>query len=175
LFSQYERELFSHVVSMAEKHGKHVELLVVPGVDPFAAMVQAAQSLHASRLVTGVSNTMTSDELAHRIGRAWERLPEPRHGFSLEILAPDRPSKYFNLGPHPPRLWPEDVERVHELWLEASNDPRVGSQLHHRDIVGLALRRLETDLSGPERERILQELLGHAPVREPGDGAQGPS
>ncbi|MEZ5352464.1 MAG: APC family permease, partial [Bryobacteraceae bacterium] len=25
LFSQYERELFSHVVSMAEKHGKHVE------------------------------------------------------------------------------------------------------------------------------------------------------
>lgn len=81
LFSAYEKELFSHVVTQAEKEGKHVELLVVPGVNPFDAMVQAAHNLKASRLVTGVSARMTSDELAHLIGRAWERLPEPRHPF----------------------------------------------------------------------------------------------
>src|SRR6516162_2017589 len=40
LFSDYEKELFSHVVQMAEKQGKPVELLVVPGVNPFDAMIR---------------------------------------------------------------------------------------------------------------------------------------
>ena len=42
VFAGYEQELFSHVVAMAEKQGKRVELLVVPAVDPFDAMVQTA-------------------------------------------------------------------------------------------------------------------------------------
>jgi amino acid transporter len=159
LFSEYEKELFSHVVTLAEKEGKTVELLVVPAVNPFDAMVQTAANLKASRLVTGVSARMTSDELAHRIGRAWEKLPEPRHAFSLEVISPDRPSVYVNLGPHPPRLWPEDVDRLHDLWLRLSGDDRLGSKLHHRDVVGIALRRLEEDLSSEEHERVYQELL----------------
>jgi hypothetical protein len=44
IFSDYEKELFSHVVEMAEKEGKPVELLVVPAVNPFDAMAQAANS-----------------------------------------------------------------------------------------------------------------------------------
>ena len=61
LFAGYEQELFSHVVTVAEKQGKRVELLVVPAVDPFDAMVQTATSLQASRLVAGVSApTVTS-------------------------------------------------------------------------------------------------------------------
>jgi len=158
LFSDYEKELFSHVVAVAEKEGKPVELLVVPGVNPFDAMVQGAANLKASRLVTGVSARMPSEELAQQIGRAWEALPEPRHPFSLEIIRPDRPSTYVNLGPHPPRLWPEDVDRLHELWLQLSNGGNVGARLHHRDVVGLALRRLEKELSGSEREEILSQL-----------------
>ena len=98
LFADYEQELFSHVVTMAEKHGKGVELLVVPAVDPFDAMVQTAANLKVSRLVTGVSGRMPSEELAQRIGLAWEKLPPPRHPFSLEVIAPDRPSTYVNLG-----------------------------------------------------------------------------
>jgi len=158
LFSDYEQELFSHVVSVAEKEGKPVELLVVPGVDPFDAMVQTAANLKASRLVTGVSGRMDSNELARLIGRAWERLPEPRHPFSLEITSPDRPSIYVNLGPHPPRLWPEDVDRVHGIWLHLTEEAGFGAELHHRDVVGLALRRLERDLAGERREEALEEL-----------------
>ena len=81
-------------------------------------MAQAANSLRASRLVTGVSARMASDELARSIGSAWERLPEPRHPFSLEVISPDRPSIFVNLGPHPPRLWPEDVDLLHDIWLQ---------------------------------------------------------
>src|SRR5947208_9818226 len=158
LFTDYERELFTGVVEMAEKEGKTVDLLVVPAVNPFDAMVQTAAKLRASRLVTGVSARMASEELARRIGSAWERLPEPRHAFSLEIITPDRPSIFVNLGPHPPRLWPEDLDKLHDLWLRLSADDALGSKLHHRDVVGLALRLLEKDLSGPERESVLQEL-----------------
>ena len=156
IFSEYERELFTHVVEVAEKEGKPVELLVVPAVNPFDALVQTAANLKVSRLVTGVSAKMASEELAQQIGAAWERLPEPRHPFSLEVIAPGRPSAFVNLGPHPPRLWPEDLERAHELWLNLSSE--LGSRLHHRDVVGVALRRLEHDLNGDGRKQVVLEI-----------------
>jgi amino acid transporter len=157
LFTDYEQELFTRVVTMAEKEGKTVELLVVPGVDPFEAIVQTAAKLNASRLVTGVSPRMDSDELARRIGLAWEKLPEPRHAFSLEVMAPDRPPVYVNLGPHPPRLWPEDLDLLHDLWLRLSSET-FGAKLHHRDVVGVALRRLQRDLSGDRAPEVRKDL-----------------
>ena len=161
LFSDYEKELLSAVVTMAEKAGKTADLLVVPGVDPFDAMVQTAAKLKASRLVTGVSSKMDSEELARHIGLAWEKLPEPRHPFSLEIITPDRPSVYVNLGPHPPRLWPEDLDRAHDLWLQLQAN--FGSKLHHRDVVGLALRRLQKDLEGERKNEVLDDLGNDLP------------
>jgi hypothetical protein len=158
IFSEYEQELFSHVVELAEKEGKPVELLVVPAVDPFDAMVQTAATLKASRLVTGVSTKMTSEELAKMIGLAWEKLPEPRHAFSLEVMHPERESTFVNLGPHPPRLWPEDLDRLHELWLQLSSEAGLGSRLHHRDVIGVALRRLENDLRNNGKDRVLTDL-----------------
>jgi amino acid transporter len=158
LFGSDEKALFSAVVTMAEKEGKHVELLVVPATDPFDALVQTASQLKVSRMITGVSPRMSSDELARRIGLAWERLPEPRHAFSLEIITPDRPSTFVNLGPHPPRLWPEDIDKLHDLWLRLSEDEALGCQLHHRDVVGLALQKLEQELQSPERDEVIRGL-----------------
>jgi len=158
LFTDYEKELFTRVVTMAEKEGKTVDLLVVPGLNPFDAMVQTAAKLQASRLVTGVSAKMDSEELARQIGRAWERLPNPRHAFSLEITSPDRPSVFVNLGPHPPRLWPEDVDLVHEMWLDIS-EKAGGSKLHHRDIVGVALRRMYNQLNNSQRDEVIGDIV----------------
>jgi amino acid transporter len=158
LFAHDEQELFSHVVSVAEKQGKSVELLVVPAVDPFDAMVQTAARLQVSKLVVGVSARMASEELASRIGLAWENLAEPRHAFSLEITNPDRPSIYVNLGPHPPRLWPGDVDRLHRIWLLLCAQSGIGSRLHHRDVVGVALQRLENDLERGRYNDVLDSL-----------------
>jgi hypothetical protein len=169
LFTEYERELFTRVVSIAEKEGKPVELLTVAGINPFDAMVQSAATLKASRLVSGVSARMDSEELARRIGRAWERLPEPRHPFSLEIISPGRPSIFVNLGPHPPRLWPEDVDLVHQMWLELSDD--FGAKLHHRDVIGVALQRMHRELHSNDRKEVLidvhQELNHHHDQKTP--------
>ncbi|HSR08610.1 MAG TPA: hypothetical protein VLM42_15765, partial [Bryobacteraceae bacterium] len=158
IFSDYEKELFSHVVELAEKEGKPVELLVVPAMNPFDAVADTASRLRASRLVTGVSSRMPSDELARQIGLAWEKLPEPRHAFSLEVISPDRPSIFVNLGPHPPRLWPEDVELLHDIWLKLSESEQLGARLHHRDIVGVALRRLRKDLEQVDRDQVVSEV-----------------
>src|SRR6267142_7128672 len=165
LYHGVERELFTRVVAVAEKEGKSVDLVVVPAVNPFDAMVQTAAKLQASRLVTGVSARMDSEELARRIGRAWERLPEPRHAFSLEIISLGRPSIYVNLGPHPPRLWPEDVDLVHDMWLELS-EKYAGSKLHHRDIVGVALRRMQEQLKKEERDDVVRDILDEVEHRK---------
>jgi hypothetical protein len=101
---------------------------------------------------------MESDELARRIGLAWEHLPEPRHPFSLEVISPDRPSVFVNLGPHPPRLWPEDVDLLHDIWLKLSESEKLGARLHHRDVIGVALRRLQKDLDNHARDGVIDEV-----------------
>ena len=164
MFSSAETELFTRVVSLAEKAGKSVQLLVVAGTDPWLAMVQTAQKLQSSRIVTGYSSRMSPNEMGRLVGQAWESLPAPRPAISLEVVLPDEKSIFFNLGPHPPRLWPEDVDLVHRLWLELSEETS-GAKLHHRDVVGVALQRLEaqlrTELRKSAVDDVKKEALAH--------------
>lgn len=144
--------LFSRVVSMAEKMGKHVELMVVSSDNPEMAIVEIASRLKSSLVVMGSSPKMTPEEQAKRFGDTWERLPAPRPQLSLRIR-----DQYFNLGPHPPRLWPEDIDLLHRLWLGMTQRTE-GHKLHHRDVVHIALRRLEQDFNSAAHEDILREL-----------------
>ena len=166
IFSEDETTVFTRVVTLAEKAGKHVELMVVPGSDPYEAAVQTAARLQSSRIVMGLSPKLTPAEQGAQVGHYWEQLPEPRPALSLEIVLEDQQSAvFFNLGPHPPRLWPEDIELAHSLWLELS-EKGPGSKLHHRDIIGVALRRMNQELHsglGPEVvEDVLREISGGA-------------
>ncbi|HLQ76628.1 MAG TPA: APC family permease [Terriglobia bacterium] len=156
LFTDQEHDLFTKVVAIAEKEGKTIQLLVVPGVNAFDAIVQTATNLKSSILVTGVSSRMDTEELAQRFGHAWEKTPQPRHALSLEIIPAGKPSVFVNLGPHPPRLWPEDIDMAHELWLELS--ATFGPKVHHRDVVGLALRRMKKDFRDGARPEILTQV-----------------
>ena len=176
IFSKAETEVFSAVVTLAEKAGKHVELLVVPGTDPYEALVQTAQRLESSRIVTGLSPKMSPAEQGKAVGHAWEGLPQPRPALSLEIV-PGREGRsiFFNLGPHPPRLWPEDVELVHRLWLSLTSGDPMG-KLHHRDVIGAALRRLARDLESGDAPQVAaevrQEASGDARASEPEQDGQ---
>jgi amino acid transporter len=168
LFAADETEVFTKVVFLAEKAGKHVELLVVPGADPYDAMVQTAQRLQSSRLVTGLSMKMDPAEQGKLVGQAWERLPAPRPSLSLEIVTDEGKSVFFNLGPHPPRLWPEDVDLVHRLWLELSEkEPR--AKLHHRDVVGVALRRMEEQLRSGQVDDVITDVMREIGHRHPSE------
>jgi nucleotide-binding universal stress UspA family protein len=159
LFSEGETTVFSQVVTLAEKAGKHVELMVVPGSDPYQAVVQTAARLESSRIVMGLSPQLTPSEQGARVGYYWEQLPEPRPSLSLEIILENqKDTVFFNLGPHPPRLWPEDLDLLHRLWLElGAKGP--GSKLHHRDIVGVALRRMNSELHSDLSSDVVNDVL----------------
>lgn len=158
IFTDKVAQLFTKVVSVAEKAGKHVELLVVPGRDYNRAIVEVAQRLKSSLVVMGLSAKMTPSEQAKAFGDAWEKLPPPRPQLSLEILDEQTGKQmFFNLGPHPPRLWPEDMELLHELWLDLTKRG-LGYKLHHRDVVRIALRRLRSTLDSQEASGIIDEL-----------------
>jgi hypothetical protein len=162
IFSDKVSELFSKVVTLAEKAGKHVELLVVPGRDHFRAIAQVAQLIGSDHVVMGLSARMTPSQQAKAFGDAWENLPEPRPRLSLEILDEAAGEKmFFNLGPHPPRLWPEDVALLHKLWLDISaRGP--GHKLHHRDVMRVALRRLEAERRSLNSKNVLKEASDEA-------------
>ena len=109
---------------------------------------------------------MTVDDQARLVGMAWEKLEEPRPSVSFEVVLPDGESQFFNLGPHPPRLWPDDVDLVHRLWLELS-ERHFGAKLHHRDVVRAALRRFEHELNSPSAGQIIEQLKEDVEQREP--------
>ncbi|MDQ6706191.1 MAG: APC family permease, partial [Acidobacteriota bacterium] len=158
IFANAETELFTKVVTVAEKAGKHVELLAVAGTSPWIAMVQTAQKLQSARIVTGLSPKYTPAQQGKIVGEAWEQLPPPRPSLSLEVVLPDpNQSEYFNLGPHPPRLWPEDVDLLHRLWLDLS-EQGPGFKLRHRDVVGVALRRMERELKSDQLQDVMKDV-----------------
>jgi nucleotide-binding universal stress UspA family protein len=162
MFSDAETQVFSKVVNLAEKAGKHVELMVVPGADPYDAVVQTAARLQSSRIVMGLSPKLTPSEQGAQVGEYWEKLPEPRPSLSLElVLENEKDVVFFNLGPHPPRLWPEDIDMVHRLWLKLSSG-RLGSKLHHRDVLTVALRRMAADLDSPRASEVVEDIVREA-------------
>jgi len=157
VFDHYEQELFTATVAVAEKEGKPISLLVVPATDVFEAIMVTAQRLDSARIVCGLSNKLTADEQAKFLGDAWERLPEPRPRLTLEVAAPDGTVREYAIGPHNPRLRPQDVDLMHQLWLNITTDPKFAGA-HHYHIVALALEELRRELSTEQRAGLLQKL-----------------
>ena len=165
VFDHYEQELFTAAVAVAEKEGKPISLLVVPATDVFEAIMVTAQRLDSSRVICGLSNKLTADEQAKLTGDAWERMPEPRPRLTLEVCAPDGTVREYAIGPHNPRLRPQDVELMHKLWLDITADPKY-SGTHHYHIIALALEELQRELGTDQRAVLLQKLQEEMNRRE---------
>jgi amino acid transporter/nucleotide-binding universal stress UspA family protein len=157
IFDHYEQELFTAVVAVAEKEGRPVSLLVVPGTDVFEAIMVTAQRLASSKIVCGRSNKLTADEQGKLTGDAWERLPEPRPRLTLAVYEPDGSSEEYLLGPHTPRMRPQDINLMHKVWLDITKDPRFAGA-HHYHIVALALEELQRELKSGDRTELLDKL-----------------
>ncbi|MGE5325231.1 MAG: APC family permease, partial [Actinomycetota bacterium] len=156
IFSDYEQTLFTKAVSIAESEGKTISLLVVPARDVFSAIVQTANSLESSTVVSGLSSKMTGEEQAFRLGQAWEAMPEPKRQFVFQVVRPDMMVQTYRIGPHTPTMKTEDVHLVHKLWLDVHKF--MGTEdIHHSDIVTLALTRLARDYN-LDREEVLKNL-----------------
>ncbi len=157
IFSDYEQLLFTRAVSVAESFGKHVSLLVVPARDVWSAIVQTANNLESSAVVSGVSSKITPQEQALELGRAWEAMPQPKRQFLLQVVHPDGKVDTFHIGPHSPTMKTEDIHLVHRLWLNITREKGL-DKVHHNDIVTEALTRFARDYTGRDRDDILRDL-----------------
>lgn len=59
--------------------------------------------------------------------------------------------------PAAPDLTPDDIERIHGLWLELS-EALPGAELHHSDVVTLALQHLQRQFEGPAGDGIFEGI-----------------
>src|SRR6185437_7079756 len=83
----------------------------------------------------------------------------PKHQFVFQVVKPGPEVQSFRIGPHNPDLKTEDVMLVHRLWLDARRQTGM-EDVHHHDIVTLALTRLASDYSR-DRQTVLKELRGN--------------
>lgn len=81
---------------------------------------------------------------------------------ALEIVLEDSTKSQFHIfGQHPTQLWPEDFERIHKLWLEIF-EKEPGAEIRHRDVVSVALCRLDEDFHSDQGSEILNEIRREA-------------
>jgi hypothetical protein len=160
LFSTEEQTLITRALGLAEKKGKTIHLAVAGATDKWEAVLKAAQSLQSAVVVLGASPNRPVSEEARIAGLAWERLPNPKPQLTLVIYFPGGQEHVFYLGPHAPHLTPKEIDLLHSIWLELSNDV-APEEIHHHDVVHYALERLKQDLSDCEREEVLRGLREH--------------
>jgi amino acid transporter len=160
LFGSVEQYLFSQALSMAEKRGKTVRLVVIPANDLWGGILAAALKLQSSTIVLGRSSKFTGAELARQIGLAWEQLPDPRPQFNLEIYAPGGEHEFFLLGPHAPNLTSNEVRLVHRLWLHFCNLV-APQEIHHHDVVHFALDEVMKELEDGHEADVVKRLKRH--------------
>jgi amino acid transporter len=160
LFSTIEQLLFTKVLSIAEKEGKPVRLAVVAGNDLWEAILRTTANLESSTIVLGSSAKMPVAEQAREIGISWERMAEPRPRVTLEIFTPAGQEQVFYLGPHAPRLTPKEIDLLHRIWLQLS-DQLPGQEIHHHDIVHFALDEVEREIADGQTREVLERLREH--------------
>jgi amino acid transporter len=160
LFSTIEQLLFTKVLSIAEKEGKPVRLAVVAANDLWEAILRTSANLESSAIVVGSSAKMAVTEQAREIGIAWERMPDPRPRVTLEIFTPSGQEQIFYLGPHAPRLTPKEIDLLHKVWLQMS-DQLPGQEVHHHDVVHFALDELEREFAEGKEEELRRRFREH--------------
>ena len=160
LFGSIEQQLFSQALAIAEKRGKSIRLAVVASNELWDAILRAATSLQSSTIVLGYSPKEPTEEQARHIGDAWEKLPDPKPQFNLEIHLPNGDKVYKVLGPHAPNLTANEVNLLHRLWLRFS-ESAAPLELHHHDVVHFALEEVMKELDDGQEEALLARLRAH--------------
>jgi magnesium transporter len=152
-----EERLLSDVLSVAERLGRPVRLLIVPASNVFDAIVATTVQLRSSEVHVGESSTLSAEEQARLLGDAWERAvkPEPLD-VRLVILHRSGRSDTYHLGAHAPSLAPGDLDLIHRVWLLAVK--AIGPHVHHHDVVRAALTQMEQQLNGPDPDAALATI-----------------
>src|SRR5262249_55943625 len=67
LFTNYDQQLLTRVVAVAERQGKPVELIVVPSKNVYYALAQTARRLDSAQIIAGRSGKISDQEQARQL------------------------------------------------------------------------------------------------------------
>ncbi len=143
-----EQELFTRALSLAEKRGKSIHLAVAPATEKWEGILRAAQNLQSSTIALGLSSWRAIDGRGPHRGPGLGGAAGTEAQFNSRNLLAGRQGEVFYLGPHAPRLTSKEIDLLHGLWLELSNEV-APEELHHHDVVHIALEELQQGY--PER------------------------
>ena len=157
----YERRLLSDVVALAERVGRPVRLLIVPTRNVVDAIVTTAIRLRSSDVFVGDSATLSAADQARLLGEAWERTDKPE-ALDVRLVIYHRSGRAdtYHLGAHPPSLKSDDLDLIHRLWLDSVKT--IGPHVHHDDVVRAALKQMEQQLTGPNRDAAITAIRDEA-------------
>ena len=92
--------VFSKTVHIAEKLGKPLALIAVPGRNAYALILEAARHLHSSRVVFGKSSRGSIDKQKRDLSRVWRQLAEHESEVAIEIFRDQDDAEVFRFGQH---------------------------------------------------------------------------
>jgi len=92
--------VFSKTVHIAEKLGKPLALMAVPGRNAYALILEAARHLHSSRVVFGKSSRGSIDKQKRELSRVWRQLAEHESEVAIEIFRDQNDAEVFRFGQH---------------------------------------------------------------------------
>ena len=128
--------------------------------DRWEAVLRAAQSLKSSAIALGASHHTPVVEDARLAGLTWERLSDPKPQLALQFYFPSGQDQIFYLGPHAPHLMPKEIDVLHGIWLELSNEV-APDEIHHHDVVHFALEELQQGIKNSERQEVMRRIKQH--------------
>src|SRR5204862_4535879 len=105
----------------------------------------------------GASPNTAVVEDARLAGLAWERLADPKPQLALQFYYSSGQDQIFYLGPHAPHLTPKEIDLLHGIWLELSNEV-APDEIHHHDVVHFALEELQQGMADSQRREVLHRL-----------------
>ena len=127
----------------------------------FDAVAQTAVRLSSSQIVLGDSAKFSAADQARLLGQAWERVENSdKLRTQLVTYKLSGEIQTYLLGPHAPTLTPDDLDLIHRLWLEAVAE--VGIDVHHRDVVRVALEKLRGEIEGGSRKEAMERIRRQA-------------
>jgi hypothetical protein len=117
--------------------------------------------LRSADIFVGESSTLSAEDQARLLGDAWERA-DKSEALDVRLVIHHKSGRAdtYHLGAHPPSLTSGDLDLIHRLWLDAVKT--VGPHVHHDDVVRAALKQMERQPTGPQRDDAVAAIREEA-------------
>lgn len=141
IFTDQQQDLFTRAVKLAEKHGKHIRLVVAASNDTFFSIAQTAFKLDCESIVLRVSQKMKPIQQAKAVSEAWDKIPNAsKKDILIKIWCDGNFVLKWNALPPLPDIQRETLRGINFLYRELNPDEGE-EKISRSHIIDLAVQR----------------------------------